>query len=139
MSGVESGALLSRHRLRPTAIRLRILDVLDASRSPLSAAEVHARLGEGGPDLATVYRNLDRFAGASIVRPVRFADGTRRYEIARGGHHHHLVCTLCGEIEDLAPCGVELLEEAAIRQHGFHVASHSLEFYGTCRSCAQNR
>jgi Fur family ferric uptake transcriptional regulator len=132
----ESRALLSRHRLRPTAGRLGILDLLASSGSPLSAAEVHEGLGDGRPDLATVYRNLERFAAASIVRPVRFEDGARRYEIAGGDHHHHLVCTTCGEIEDLASCRIEPFAEAALHRHGFQVASHSLEFYGTCRKCS---
>ena len=135
---IDPRALLTRHRVRPTAIRLQMLDVLATSPAPLSAADVHSRLGEGRPDLATVYRNLDRFADEAIVRPVRFHDGTRRYEIAQGDHHHHLVCTMCGEVEDLAPCRIEAFTEAAIQRLGFRVASHSLEFYGTCRICAQN-
>ena len=138
MTSLESRTLLRRHRLRPTAGRLRILDLLAEAAAPLSAAEVHDRLGEERPDLATVYRNLDRFAEARIVRPVRFEDGARRYEIAGGDHHHHLVCTSCGEVTDLASCRIEPFAEAAFRRHGFLVASHSLEFYGMCRKCARN-
>jgi Fur family ferric uptake transcriptional regulator len=139
MTSFESRALLNRHKLRPTAGRLRILNLLVASGSPLSAAEVHDKLGEERPDLATVYRSLDRFTAEAIVRPVRFEDGARRYEIAHGDHHHHLVCTSCGEIEDLASCRIEPFAQAAFDRHGFRVASHSLEFYGTCRKCSQTQ
>lgn len=139
MTRTEHRALLNRHQLRPTTVRLQILDLLATSPSPLSAAVVHARLGEGRPDLATIYRNLDRFAAATIVRSMRFNDGTLRFEMAQGDHHHHLVCTRCGEIEDLASCRIEALADAAIQSHGFHVVSHSLEFYGTCRMCAQDQ
>ncbi len=134
----EPRSLLSRHRLRSTEGRLRILKLLASSARPLSAAEVHAGLGAEGPDLATVYRTLDRFAELSLAIAVRFGDGTRRFEIARGDHHHHMVCRLCGSVADLASCKIEPLEDLAMQRHGFRVESHSLELYGTCRRCAQS-
>jgi Fur family transcriptional regulator, ferric uptake regulator len=133
----ESRNVLTRHRLRSTDGRLRILRLLESAPVPLSAAQVHEGLGEDGPDLATVYRTLDRFSSASLISAVRFSDGTRRFEIARNTHHHHLVCTTCGSIADMGLCRVEPLVDHAFEQHGFTVASHSLEFYGTCRDCSR--
>ena len=137
MSGAECRTLLSRYRLRSTEGRVRILHLMASSPIPLSAAQVHRKLGEGRPDLATIYRTLERFAEVSLVRALRFGDGARCYEIARGEHHHHLVCTICGSVADLATCRVEPLEDLALHRYGFHVASHSLEFYGTCRECTR--
>ena len=136
MDGFEARALLDRHGLRATRGRLRILDVLRAGSAPLSAGEVHESVGTGILDLATIYRTLERFAATDLVRPVQLGDGIRRYEIADGDHHHHLVCTSCGAVENLASCQVAAIEELALREHGFHVASHALEFFGTCRGCA---
>ncbi len=127
--------LLGRHSLRATDGRVRILEILKAAEQPVSAAEVHERLGENRPDLVTVYRNLERFTAISISRSVQLGDGVRRYELADRGHHHHLVCTTCGTVEDLPSCDVAPLERLAFHKHGFRVASHLLEFFGTCQTC----
>jgi Fur family ferric uptake transcriptional regulator len=119
-------------------MRIRILELLGDSPFPLSAGEVHARLGDDGPDLVTVYRTLERFAQVALARAVRLDDGVRRFEPADRIHHHHLVCTECGRVEDLDACLSAPLEERALEKHGFRVARHNLEFFGTCKRC-QNR
>ena len=136
MNGFEARELLDRHGLRATRGRLRILDVLRSGSVPLSAGEVHESVGARILDLATIYRTLERFAAADLVRPVQLGDGIRRYEIADGDHHHHLVCTSCGAVEKLSNCQVASIEDLALREHGFRVASHTLELFGTCRGCA---
>jgi Fur family ferric uptake transcriptional regulator len=116
-------------------MRIRILEVLRESAIPLSAGEVRARLGEQGPDLVTVYRTLERFVGASLLRAVHLDDAVRRFELAERGHHHHLVCTNCGEMSDLDTCVLEPLEARVLEEHGFRVSRHALEFFGTCQRC----
>lgn len=127
--------ILSGRALRATRMRIRILEVLRDSPVPLSAGEVHGRLGEGRPDLVTVYRTLERFVQASLVRAVRLDDATRRFEPADRSHHHHLVCTECGKVQDLDACRLEPLERRALQERGFLVARHALEFFGTCERC----
>ncbi len=136
---VTAGDLLRDRSLRRTRRRLRIIEVLRDTPRPLTARELRAQLGEDSVDLATVYRTLERFVAASLANRVQLGDGTARYEIADRNHHHHLVCTICGAVESLATCQVGPLEDLALREHGFHVASHSLEFFGTCQGCAPNR
>jgi Fur family ferric uptake transcriptional regulator len=127
--------LLSGHALRATRTRIRILEAMWGAPIPLSAGEVHARLGPKGPDLVTVYRTLERFVRAGLLREVRLDDGVRRYEPAARGHHHHLVCTSCGEMRDIETCVLEPVESRVLQEHGFRVSRHSLEFFGTCERC----
>jgi Fur family transcriptional regulator, ferric uptake regulator len=135
----SAGELLRERSLRRTGRRLRILDALCASPRPLAARELRAELGEGTVDLATVYRTLERFVSVSLVNRVRLDDGIARYEIAGKSHRHHMVCNQCGAIEALSDCRIAPLEESLMREHGFLVASHSLEFFGTCQGCAPKR
>jgi Fe2+ or Zn2+ uptake regulation protein len=134
-----AGDLLRERSLRRTRRRLRMIEVLRAARRPLTARELREQLGERNVDLATVYRTLERFVAASLASRVQLGDGTARYEMAGRSHHHHLVCTKCGAVESLATCQVGPLEDLALREHGFRVARHSLEFFGTCQGCNPKR
>lgn len=127
--------ILSSHALRATEWRMRILAVLRGAGRPLRVSELHRLLGPEGPDLATVYRTLDRFVDSAIAKTVHLSDGIRRYESADRRHHHHLTCTECGRIEPLPFCEVSSLEVLALERHGFRVTDHMLELFGTCREC----
>ncbi len=66
-----------------------------------------------------------------------------RYELAEDltGHHHHLVCSNCGRVEDLpATAAVERSVAAAIdqaaRRAGFRTQHHRLDLVGVCSRCA---
>ena len=126
--------ILRHHRLRATPGRVRILEQLRGAPSPLSAAELRERIGPGGPDLATVYRTLERFVSVGIARTVLVEPTVRRFEIA-GSHNHHLTCTTCGWIAPLPICAIERMEKAARLDHGFEVEHHVLELFGTCQEC----
>ena len=61
---------------------------------------------EQRPDLAesSLYRNLVVLEQAGVVRRVVTHDEFARYELgeALSGHHHHLSCSRCGVVEDVA-------------------------------------
>jgi Fur family transcriptional regulator, ferric uptake regulator len=70
-------------------------------------------------------------------------DDVSRYELAEelSEHHHHLVCSVCGRLEDVVlPAQIErALAQAADEareQRDFVVDSHRLELVGTCPGCA---
>ncbi|MBD3160520.1 MAG: hypothetical protein GF346_00240 [Candidatus Eisenbacteria bacterium] len=130
--------ILGEHSLRATPGRMRILEQLRVAPHPLSAAELRARIGGVRPDLATVYRTLDRFVAVGIARTVFVDPVVRRFEIA-GDHHHHLTCTACRRITPLPVCAIERMEEIARTEHGFEVDDHVLELFGTCQECRTTR
>ena len=59
----------------------------------------------------------------------------RAYVRCRPEHHHHLVCTSCGGVEETELCAAPSDSELQ-RRHGFRPAAHELDIYGTCRRCA---
>lgn len=120
--------------LRATPKRILLLAALERAHKPQTAEELHAKVKS---DLVTVYRNLQSLVTAGIVSEVRFKDASVRYEISHG-HHHHIVCTTCGAIEELDACPTSSLETEALRASSrfSRVEEHALEFFGVCRSCA---
>ena len=45
---------------------------------------------------ATVYRTLKLLVEAGVLCRVMLEDGDLHYQLSHRGHHHHLLCVLCG-------------------------------------------
>jgi Fe2+ or Zn2+ uptake regulation protein len=126
-------------RLTPT--REVVVDVLAAAAGPLTIPEILA----ARPELAqsSVYRNLVVLEEVGVVHRMMTRDEFARYELAEDltEHHHHLVCSNCGRVEDLpATPAVEhslaaAIDEAA-RSAGFRTLHHRLDLVGLCSNCA---
>jgi Fe2+ or Zn2+ uptake regulation protein len=132
---------LGEQQQRLTAVREHLVDVLASSERPLTIPEVL----ESRPGLAqsSVYRNLVVLEQAGIVHRVITHDEFARYELAEDltGHHHHLVCSNCGRVEDLpASENIERSVAAAVaqaaRKVGFRTRHHRLDLVGTCAECS---
>lgn len=128
---------LRKAGLKVTLPRLRILQLLDgAERKHVTADDVHRLLIEQGEDigLATVYRVLNQFEAAGLVRKHMFDDGTGRapqacYELDEGGHHDHMVDLDSGEVIEFFDEEIERLQEEIARKHGYEIIDHSLVLY----------
>lgn len=125
---------------RYTPKRRVLVQVLCEAEHPLALSEVL----EAAPSLAqsSVYRNLASLEDAGVVQRVAATDEFARYELAEDltGHHHHLLCTSCGAVEDFTlPDRVEQAMEAALntasRKSGFRVSHHRLDLLGLCAKC----
>ncbi len=126
---------------RYTASRRALVDALRTAGGPLAVADILAGL-PGSPQ-SSVYRNLAVLEHASVVRRIVTTDDHASFELSEdlSSHHHHLICTNCGAIEDfVVPEDVEeQLSRAlagAARRHEFAVSGHTLDLFGTCRDCA---
>jgi Fe2+ or Zn2+ uptake regulation protein len=66
-----------------------------------------------------------------------------RYELTEEltEHHHHLICTRCGKVEDVTiPPDLETTMDRTLyklaKRSGFAKVRHRLDLIGTCRTCA---
>jgi Fur family ferric uptake transcriptional regulator len=125
---------------RYTRVRRALVDLLAAADAPLSLPQ----LLERAPDLAqsSAYRNLVVLERAGVVHRIVTADDFARYELAEDltGHHHHLICTQCGEVRDFTMSGrLEAELDRALAdvaaEHGFAADHHRLDLVGRCASC----
>ncbi|HWG56528.1 MAG TPA: transcriptional repressor [Gaiellaceae bacterium] len=122
--------------VRMTSQRRAVLQAVAAARGSFTVAELHerARAREPRLGLATTYRTLDLLRQTGAVHALH---GGERPVYVRCGprHHHHLVCTSCGAVEDTDLCAAP--PEAEVRRrHGFQPSAHEVDIYGTCRRCA---
>ena len=130
---------LRRAGLRVTAPRLAVLEVVaerQHAETDEIAAAVRGRLGSVSTQ--AVYGVLNALTDAGLLR--RVSTGSRnavRYEVHHHDNHHHLLCRVCGRLEDVgcavgeAPC----LE--ASDDHGFTIEAVDVLFRGVCPSCRE--
>jgi Fur family ferric uptake transcriptional regulator len=52
------------------------------------------------------------------------------------GHHHHVVCRMCGRAAAVESSLVERWSEEIAKAHGFVDVEHTVEVFGTCPDCA---
>lgn len=136
-------ALLAARGVRLTGPRRAVLDVLADVRQPISVAEIHARLRGREVDLGSVYRTIALLCRLDLMQIAETSRGVQRFELSERftGHHHHLVCQRCGDVQDLNGC---VLKKPVLARLGrrvreatrFQVIGHDLRLYGLCGSCA---
>jgi Fur family ferric uptake transcriptional regulator len=130
--------LLQGKSLKVTKIRVAILEFLIAKKAPYTAQEIYQTLQENkalnSVDLASVYRNLDKFVKSGIASHCQLSDATLRFELTKTEHHHHIICTSCQQIDHLFTCPLTVSFSDKIVKN-YKNLSHKLELYGICPSC----
>lgn len=127
--------------MRETATRKVLLQVLHAATAPLSPPDIVKRCHAAGrkANKTTIYRDLSAMEKAGIVHRVIVSDRKQYFELSERGHHHHLICLECDQVEDILLDERDLAQQEAFLAHqkGFSVFRHSLEFFGLCKMCAE--
>lgn len=122
--------------LRVTEPRLAVLAALEGrAHAPADAvfAAVAPRLP--GTSLQAVYGVLAALTGAGLVRRIEPAGSAALYELRTGDNHHHVVCTMCGNVTDVdcvvghAPC------LTPSNDSGYFVQTAEVTFWGLCPDC----
>lgn len=128
-------AFLAEHGYRVTRPRRVVFEALERIDEPItiSALVRHCR----AVDKVSVYRTIELFNSIGIVESV--AHGWKQqYELAHPfrPHHHHLVCGICGSVEEIQSDALEQLITTISRQYSFVATGHSFEVRGICKMCA---
>lgn len=134
-------ARLAQDGARYTSGRRAVVAVLLKADGPMSASQLSHALGETHP-LSSIYRSLALLTQTGILTVHLATKGLARYELSEWliGHHHHLVCTECGSVEDVdaTPAHEALLREVVgsmTSVASFEPSSHALEIAGRCAQC----
>jgi Fe2+ or Zn2+ uptake regulation protein len=131
---------LGRAGLRYTSSRRRVVEVLAATDRPLTIPDILER--DRSLAQSSTYRNLAELIAAGVVHRIVAGDEHGHYELSEDltHHHHHLVCSRCGRVEDFSPSDdlEAALHDALARAAaaaGFSMERHRLDVVGTCPAC----
>lgn len=127
---------------RYTTNRRKLIGILQEATKPITINQIL----ESNSDLAqsSVYRNLAVLEQAGLVVRIITNDDHAHYELAEHilDHHHHIICSPCGEILDfhLSAKIEKALEESLQKiadDFGFSIDRHRLDLLGTCGDCTE--
>lgn len=130
---------LRENGIRLTKARKALVSLFCKTKKPLSADQIADHLSRTQATRihkVTIYRELEFLSHKKIITPVLLGDRSTRYELSFHDHHHHVVCKKCHRIEDVVLRGnLESEIRHVQKKTRFRVISHSLEFFGLCKSC----
>lgn len=121
--------------------RLAVFSRLASTLEHPTAEELHTNIHGEYPmlSLGTVYKTLDTFEQYGLITKLRATGESARYD-ANLDPHHHLVCKVCGWMEDISE---EKAEQGSGCQalgpgtslNGFLVEEVRIDFRGICGPC----
>lgn len=122
---------------RITPQRIAILRVLSISKGHPSVEDIYEQVKEEFPttSLATVYKNISMLKELGEVQELSFSTESSRYDGNRPDPHPHLICTRCKKIIDPDLESLESVSAELVRETGFSITSHRLDFFGICPDC----
>ncbi|MBN1374975.1 MAG: transcriptional repressor [Dehalococcoidia bacterium] len=125
------------YRLTPQ--RIMVVDALHCAKRHISAEGIFERLKKKYPyaNISTVYRTLELLKELGLAAEISIGDGVVRYHARENSRHHHLVCTKCGKIVDMAEDELLPLEKELLKNHGFKADLNHLAIFGMCTRCRE--
>lgn len=130
-------AVLREHQHRITPQRLAILRVLAESKIHPSVEAIHNEVKSTFPttSLATVYKNVALLKDLDQVIELGFSNDSNRYDGNKPYDHPHVVCTVCKTILDPDMSTLADMTQEIMRETGFTITRHRLDFFGICPDC----
>ncbi|BBO84439.1 Fur family transcriptional regulator [Desulfosarcina ovata] len=130
-------AALRENQYRITPQRLAILRILAESKGHPSVEAIYAQVKPDFPttSLATVYKNISVLKELNQVLELGFSDDSNRYDGNKPYDHPHVVCTVCKKILDPDIAALSNMTAELMRETGFTITRHRLDFFGVCPDC----
>lgn len=136
MTAIEKALhILKDNGYKLTDKREDLLRTVSEESRYMTAKEVQERIQNKYPSISqdTVYRNLHTFVQLSLLEETEW-NGEKwfRFRCSVDQHHHHFICTTCGDSKELTMCPMNFFED---QLPDCAIASHRFEIFGTCAKC----
>jgi len=130
--------------MKYTEQRAVILQILLNIDDHLNAEDVHRIVKEKYPEqnigIATVYRTLNFLEEVNLISSISFGKDGKKYEgNLEKEHHDHMICTSCGKIVEFLDESIEKRQEEIAKENGFEITDHTMQIFGICQSCQENK
>jgi Fur family ferric uptake transcriptional regulator len=135
--------LLESRGLESIPNRVRIMEIVGNSSSPLSAQDIHGTMSRTREiNRVTIYRILDLLVEKGLLEKISTADRAFHFGLAPNSNHPahpHFYCRDCGVIECLSPESLRLEMEALNRTFPGVIEKAAVRLDGVCRTCLRRR
>lgn len=124
-------------KIKPTYIRLRILDYLERNKVHPTAEAIYKALEKEIPTISrtSVYNTLNVFYEKGLVNPLFITGLEARFD-SNISSHHHFLCEKCSQIIDL---DIECSYFKKGNVKGHRITELHGYFKGICRECLKKK
>ncbi|NMB07535.1 MAG: transcriptional repressor [Tissierellia bacterium] len=124
---------LREHNIKPSTIRIKVLEFLLNNRIHPTVDEIYKSLIEDIPTLSktSIYNTLDLFSEKGVVKILALCEKELRYDIDTNSHGH-FKCEKCGKVYDFPLEGNLIIKDEL---EGFKINSENIHLYGICKKC----
>lgn len=123
---------------RDTRPRRAVVEAISRRRGgAFSAQDIADELADRGIGRATVFRTVNTLQQLGYVSRLHIGGECDRYTVCDGSHHHHLVCTGCGDVFPIESCSVDESAATAAHEIGFSIQGHHVDVFGRCATCRE--
>jgi Fur family ferric uptake transcriptional regulator len=126
---------LHQRGMRMTPQRQFVLDaLLDLGHATPEQICQHVQRSTPTVNITTIYRTLELLESLGVVRHTHLGHGAPNYSVHE--HQHvHLVCHVCGRVEEAPLTTMDELAGTLRAVHGFELDASHLALSGRCREC----
>lgn len=131
--------LLQQKGFRLTAARKHVIAVLSRHTDYLGAYDIYHLLEQEKihVGLISVYRALELLRDLGLLQSEEYSPAGERYRLLGMAEPriHRLICTRCGQTQELKDCPVQNFTGKLELESGFRIHDHWLRFFGLCPGC----
>lgn len=124
--------------IRFTTPRRHVLEIIAASKTPVGAYDILAKLGDylDNPKPPTAYRAIEFLQEQGIIHRI---ESLNAYVICHADHRHNgsqfLICDECGAVIETHLCHLPDSLEKRVEEEGFQLTRWNVEIHGLCKNC----
>jgi Fur family ferric uptake transcriptional regulator len=100
-----------------------------------TARQLVEELAPQGIGRATIFRALDLLVHMGLLERLHGTLSCASYIYCAPEHHHHLICTACGEVTLIIAGKVEREIRKLARRTDFQPSTHYVDIFGHCVKC----
>lgn len=132
---------IKKNNLKNSKQREFILKIIYEDGGHLSPEDILnvAKANYKDASISSIYRILSFLEKEGFVSSIEVDRGGKRYEIASGNHHDHIVCVKCGEISEFFNAEIENLQLKIAKEHKVKLVSHDMILHVVCAKCLKNK
>lgn len=128
---------IKKNNLKSSKQRELILKAIYEDEGHLSPEDIFAitRKTCKNTSVSSIYRILSFLEKEGFVSSIEVDKSGKRYEIASGLHHDHIICVECGKIEEFCNDEIENLQIDVAESYKSKLVGHDMMLYVVCEEC----
>ena len=126
--------LLNDKKIRPSGLRLKILEYIMTHRTHPTIDEIYEALLKDNPTLSktTVYNTVKVLVEKGLIIQISIDGHQARFD-SDISEHGHFICNECGKIYDFA-----IISAPKVDLSGFEISETQVYCSGVCKECSMD-